>query len=52
MKGFVEALQGEKMLQTYATLRRLASIPNWVRPVLTWVLENVLGEVRKAFLLR
>lgn len=52
MRSFVQALEGERMLPAYATLRRLSDIPNWMRPTLCWVLDNVLGEKRKASLLR
>lgn len=52
MIGFVNALEGEKMLPAYHNLRTIAGIPNWTRPILSWVLENVLGERRKASILR
>jgi len=52
MQRFVDALQGEKMLPEYATLRLIAGIPNFVRPFLGWVLRNVLGDERKASILK
>lgn len=51
MQGFVDALQGEKMLPGYASLRQIAGIPNFLRPPLSWVLRNVLGDERKASIL-
>lgn len=51
MKKFVDALQGEAMLSTYATLRALSGIPNLVRPLLSWVLRVVLGNYRQSSLL-
>ncbi|CAN0455444.1 unnamed protein product, partial [Hapterophycus canaliculatus] len=51
MKGFVDALQGEKMLPGYASLRQIAGIPNFLRPALSWVLRNVVGDERKASIL-
>lgn len=51
MQGFVDALQGEKMLPGYASLRQIAGIPNFLRPPLSWMLRNVLGDERKASIL-
>eukprot|EP00903_Cladosiphon_okamuranus_P006578 g6426.t1 len=51
MKRFVDSIQGEKMLPGYASLRMIASIPNFVRPLLAWVLRNVAGDERKASIL-
>lgn len=52
MKGFVDALQGEEMLKTYADLRKVTDLPNVIRPILAWVLRNVLGDSRRASMLR
>lgn len=51
MKKFVDALEGEEMLSTYATLRALSGIPNLVRPLLSWILRVVLGNYRQSSLL-
>ncbi|CAM9303295.1 unnamed protein product [Ectocarpus sp. 12 AP-2014] len=48
MKRFVDSIQGERMLPSYAALRQLAGFPNWLRPALSWVLRNVLGDERRA----
>ena len=52
MLRFVESLQGEKMLPGYASLRLIAGIPNFVRPLLGWVLKNVVGNERHASILK
>lgn len=51
MQRFVDALQGEKMLPEYESLRRIASIPNFLRPLLAWALRVVVGDHRKASIL-
>ncbi|CAM9904681.1 unnamed protein product [Pylaiella littoralis] len=51
MQRFVDSLQGEKMLPAYASLRQMAGLPNFLRPVLGWVLRNVLGDERRASIL-
>lgn len=48
MKRFVDSIQGERMLPSYAALRQLAGFPNCLRPALSWVLRNVLGDERRA----
>jgi fatty acid amide hydrolase len=48
MHGIVAGLEGEPLLPTYASLKRLASIPNWVRPAAMRVLR-AMGEERLAW---
>ncbi|CAM9923414.1 unnamed protein product [Ascophyllum nodosum] len=51
MQVFVDALQGENMLPEYDLFWRLSNMPNWVRPLMCWMLRRVLGDYRRAHLL-
>ena len=45
-KSFLEALEGENIIDEYTTLVSASSIPNWLR----WILRKVLDK-RRAHLL-
>ena len=47
LKGFVDALEGEPMIDDYTLLRRAANLPNWLRPMVAAVLDE-----RRSHLLR
>lgn len=50
-KSFLEALEGEDVINEYSTLIRASSIPNWLRWILCKVLDkrraHLLGSSRK-----
>eukprot|EP00939_MAST-03C_sp_MAST-3C-sp1_P002666 g2666.t1 len=53
MRGIVDALENvEELLDAYKMLYTYSTIPNILRPLLGFVLENILGEPRKATLCR
>eukprot|EP00668_Euglena_longa_P016211 GGOE01020434.1.p1 GENE.GGOE01020434.1~~GGOE01020434.1.p1 ORF type:complete len:524 (-),score=66.08 GGOE01020434.1:113-1684(-) len=47
LRGFTDGLEGEKLLPSYRFLLFMASLPNWVRPLLSGVLR-LLGQRRMA----
>lgn len=51
MQRFVDALQGEEMLSSYESLRKITCLSNVLRPFLSWVLRVFVGDYRKASLL-
>lgn len=52
MQLFKSGLRGEAFSPLYSGLVMVASIPAWLRPPIAWALETVLGQGRKASLLR
>lgn len=49
-RGFVEGIQGEALHPSYAFLKSVAQLPNWVRPLLAAAVRR-RGEARKAELI-
>jgi hypothetical protein len=47
-RGFLDGIDGEKLHPNYAFLCQVASVPNWIRPMLSAVMRHGLGEPRKA----
>jgi hypothetical protein len=45
----VEGLEGEALLDSYTTLKKIADIPNFLRGALRWFLQKT-GEERLAFI--
>ena len=51
-RGFLSGIEGEALHPNYAFLYNVASLPNWLRPMIAWVLANLLGQERKSKLVR
>jgi hypothetical protein len=51
LPGINRALEGEELYDSYKKLQKYTDLPNFLRPITTWFLEQS-GEHRKAVMFR